>query len=453
MIRLAWATALLVACAPSGVSGEAAAISLHPGEFYLRVNGTQSSLLGKNPTGWQVEQFAPLLQWSRESGERIARIHLTVGMAPNAAPGEIDEEWAGRWERVFDMAAENGVYVLPVFGVWGHWNDGSKGERWHYWHRNRYNAALGGPADRPVELLQDTECRRLWLQWLGALVRRWAERPNLLGWEVFSELDLITGSSESLGVEFTERATEVIRAADPLSRPVTASLAGTNEWPTLFASDALDFIQVHPYRADLSDAIISSVRERLARYDKPVFIGECGLSPRPPDNPLTSAPRAHVGIKHAIWASVVSGAMNGRMLWWEDGYDQYQGLDLRTRYKHAAAPIARFVEGIDFAGMRPIEVTQAEGLKGAALGHERLVLRWFRDELCTAPDWPVRRMEGAEVRLRVPGGEREWECEFYDTGSREVVSTAAAERRGAEVYVQLPPFEDSIAFRGTPSRP
>ncbi len=447
MTLLALGTALLVACAPSAVSGEAAAISLQPGEFYFRVNGTQRFLLGKNPTGWRVEQFTPLLQWSRESGERIARIHLTVGMQPNAAPGEVDEEWAGRWNRVFDMAAEDGVHVLPVFGVWGHWNDGSKGERWHYWHRNRFNAALGGPAETPGELLGDTDCQRLWLRWLDTLARRWAGRPNMLGWEIFSELDLITGSSEAAAVRFVERAAEVIRAADPSSRPVTASLAGTNEWPTLFRSDALDFMQVHPYGADLSDRIISSVRERIARYGKPVFIGECGLSAAPPGNPLTSAPRAHIGIKHPIWASVVSGAMNGRMLWWEDGYDQYERLDLRTHYRNAAAPAARFVEDIDFAGMRPIEVTQAEGLKGAALGHERLIVGWFRDERCVAPDWPVRRLEGVEVRLPVPGGERGWECAVCDTGSGEVRFESVVSPEGTTLVVPLPPFEDSIAFR------
>lgn len=443
------AAVLLVACTPSGVRGEAAAISLQPGEFYFRVSGTQRFLLGRNPTGWRVEQFTPLLQWSRGSGEGIARTHLTVGMEPNATPGEVDEEWARRWDRVFDLAAENGVYVLPVFGVWGDWNDGSKGERWHYWHRNQYNAALGGPAESPADLLKDTDCQRLWLRWLDALVRRWARRGNILGWEIFSELDLITGSSEAAAAGLVERAGQVIRAADPLSRPVTASLAGTNEWPTLFGSSALDFIQVHPYGADLSDRIITSVRERIVRYGKPVFIGECGLSAAPPGNPLTSAPRAPIGIKHGIWASVVSGAMNGRMLWWEDGYDQYERRDLRTQYKDVAAPVARFVEGIDFAGMTPIEVSEAEGLKGAAIGHERLVLGWFRDELCAAPEWPVRRVERAKVRLRVPGGEKRWRADFCDTGSGQVVSRPVVNRDGTVVVVPLPALNDSIAFRLT----
>ena len=445
-----WLASLLLSAT---AFGQDESVSLRPGEFYFRLGGRQTFLLGRNPTGWQVSQFAPLLQWAAESGEKMVRIHLTTGMPPRGPAGEVDEEWAARWDRVFDMAAENGLYVLPVFGVWADWNDGRTGERWHYWDKNPFNAARGGPAAAPAELLQDTPCRRLWLQWVEKLVRRWEGRPSILGWEVFSELDLITGSSEDSAVESMERAAQVVRAADPQSRAVTASLSGIREWPKLFESDALDFLQVHPYanhprfRGNLGDMIIQSVRQRLERYGKPVLIGECGLDARPPQDTLAVAARAHVGIRHAIWAAVVSGAMNGRMLWWEDGYDQYNRLDLRTKYKDASAPPARFADGVDFAGVKPIEATASAGVTGAAIGHEGLVLGWFRDAQCRAPDWPVRRVEGESVVLRIPGPVPEWRVEFCDTSSADVVATRDVRRTGNEVSVPVPVFEDSIALK------
>jgi hypothetical protein len=64
----------------------------------------------------------------------------------------------------------------------------------------------------------------------------------------------------------------------------------------------------------------------LAEYQKPVMIGESGLSFELPDrNPptLTTADQADIGIKITIWAAIVSGAMNGRSLWWEDGVAIY----------------------------------------------------------------------------------------------------------------------------------
>jgi hypothetical protein len=35
---------------------------------------------------------------------------------------------------------------------------------------------------------------------------------------------------------------------------------------------------------------------------------------------LTTAKNARLGIEHAIWAALVSGAMDGRALYWEDGF-------------------------------------------------------------------------------------------------------------------------------------
>ena len=199
----------------------------------------------------------------------------------------------------------------------------------------------------PSELFDDTPCRKLWLKRLETFVRHWSHRRAIVGWEIFSELDLVTGATEERAVEFTERAAAVIRAADPWKRPVTASQAGINEWPKLLKSTALDFIEVHPY-ADgafggrLDDLILSTVRERLRKYGKPVLLGECGLNSAPPRGTLDVAARAEVGIRHAIWAAVVSGAMNGRMLWWQDGYDQFEKADL-CRHYHAGRRSGRRV--------------------------------------------------------------------------------------------------------------
>jgi len=421
--------------------------SLRPGDRYVRLGGQSTFLLGRNPTGWEVGQFVPLLQWAHDSGERFVRIHVTVGWSMEAPPGEVDERWAEQWDQVLDTAAAQGLYVLPVFGVWGQWNDGARGEPWHYWDRNRFSAVRGGPAKAPNDLLRDTECRRLWLRWLQAVTARWSRRTYILGWEVFSELDLVTGASEAEAVDFMQHASQVIRATDPLARPITASLSGTNDWPALSASDALDFTEVHPYAADLSGEIISSVRARLKRYGKPVLIGECGLSAGPPAGSIASAPRAHVGLNHAIWAAAVSGAMNGRMLWWEDGYDQYERVDLRTPSRNASLPVARFVQGVDFAGLEPLDVQCSREITGAALGSDRLVLAWFRDTRCAAPDWPTRRVAIAEVRLPLPEDGAPARVEYHDTRTGEAVGTATAPHGAGRVVVSLPPFEDSIALK------
>ena len=441
----------LVATSPSGE--KKAGFELRPGEFYFRVDGKQTFVFGKNPVGKNAGEFEPLFDWAVESGERLVRIHVTTGPRPAAAPGEVDEAWARRWDAVLDLASSKGLAVLPVLGIWTDWNDGARGELWHYWDKNRFNAALGGPAQAPADFLADTECRRLWLQWLGKMVRRWQDRDAILGWEVFSELNLITGAGEPAAVEFMDRAAAAVRAADSRRRPVTASLAGIAQWSRLFESPALDFIQIHPYSVpsrydgNLDKMILESVRERLRRYGKPVFIGESGLDARGSQRELVVAARAETGIRHAIWAAVVSGAMNGRMLWWEDGYDRFSGTDLRTRYKDASVAAARFVAGVDFAGFRPLDVQAPEDLFGGAIGNDRAAVAWFRDARCQPPEWPTRSIKGAQCAVSVAGGARQWQVEFWDTANGTVRSKAVIETEGQVLRVSLPSFEDSIAMR------
>lgn len=458
--RLRSAIALLAVLAAGfvGVPGHAQTLkpaTLPLGEYYFRVDGTPRFLLGRNPTGWQTTQFEPLLRWAHDSGEKMVRIHLTAGMPPHGQAGQVDEAWAKSWEQVFDMAAANGLYVLPVFGVWSDWNDGSGGVAYHRWDKNDYNAALGGPAQTPAELLGRTTCRRQWLAWMGTLVRRWSGRPEIMGWEVFSELDLLTGAREDDAVDFMTSAAGIIRMADPQQRPVTASLAGISEWPKLFASDAIDIVQVHPYanmppyKGDLSGLLLDCVRQRLSRYRKPVMIGESGLESGAPQGSLATSPGAHIEINHTLWAAMVSGAANGRMLWYEDGYDQYSGLDLRTAYKEASAPAARFAADIDFTDFKPVAAEMTDGVKGAALGNARCVIAWFKDAHCVPPEWPVRRVTEQLVTLNVPGTATNWRLDFYDPRSGTLTASANVARADNRVDVLLPSFEDSIALKLT----
>jgi len=354
------------------------------------------------------------------------------------------------WDQILDAAENHGLAVLPVLGVWADWNDGSRNEIWHGWHRNPFNVALGGPAKRPDELFDDTPCRKLWLKRLDTFVRHWSHRRAIVGWEVFSELDLVTGADEERAVLLTERAAAVIRAADPWKRPVTASLTAVNEWPKLLRSNALDFIEIHPYAngflgGRLDDLIISKVRDRLGKYGKPVLLGECGLDSHPPRGTLDVAARAEIGIRHAIWASVVSAAMNGRMLWWQDGYDQFENADLCRHYDQAAAPAAAFVRGVDYTGFGPVACVLSPGLKGAMIGSDRTRLGWFRDVACDPPDWPIKPLSGQTVTVDAPGDS--WQAEFVDP----VTGQTTGEKRLAvldrQLRIVLPEFQGSIAVR------
>ena len=424
---------------------------LRKGELYFRVNGFPSFVLGRNPTERTVEAFDRDFGAAAANGEKIVRLHLMHGIPPNGLAGKVDEPWAAKWDRVFDAAERHGIAVIPVFTIWAQWNDGSKGEFWHVWNDNPFNVAHGGPARSPSDLLQDTECRRQWLAWLGELVQRWRGHTCIVAWEPISEIDLVTGATPQVAAAFAEQAALAIRKADPKRRPVTVSHSGIVDWPEVNGSRAVDIVQTHPYGehpqylGNLSEMMVDSVRDRLRKYGKPVLIGECGLDARPPARTITLAERAPIGIRHALWASVVSGAMNGRMLWWEDGYDKYEHADIAGRYEEAAAPMAHFVKGISFQDLKPADVMLSKNLKGAALASNKLIVGWFRDAQCTPPDWPVRRLSGESITLSKADGKR-WTVQFYDTLTGKPMGEVVPVDRLGGLVVALPEFSESVAL-------
>ena len=428
--------------------GEGPRFQLLPGESYFRVDGRPEFVLGRNPAGMSPQAFDDHFRQAAAAGERFMRIHFTFS-PPREKAGEIDAAILQAWDAILDAAGNRGLAVLPVLGVWADWNDGSGNAPWHRWDRNPFNAEVGGPAKQPGELFDDTPCRRLWLKRLETFVVHWSHRRAIVGWEIFSELDLVTGVNEERAVLFTERAAAVIRAADPWKRPVTASLTAVNEWPKLLTNQSLDFIEIHPYANGVSgrldDLIISTVHDRLAKYRKPVLLGECGLDARAPRGTLDIAERAEIGIRHAIWASVVSGAMNGRMLWWQDGYDQFEHADLCSRYHQAAAPAAAFVRGVDYTGFGPVACALSRGVKGAMIGNAKKRLGWFRDVACEPPDWPIRPMSGQTVTVDAPGDS--WQVEFVDPVTGKATGGSRLAVLDGRLRIALPEFQGSIAVR------
>ena len=155
-----------------------------------------------------------------------------------------------------------------------------------------------------------------------------------------------------------------------------------------------------------------------------------------------------MGIRHAIWAAVVSGAVSGRMLWWQDGWDQFEKADVCRHYQQAAAPAAAFVKGVDFTDFAAV-ACEAPGLKGATLGNDRRLIGWFRDARCVPPKWTLEKVSGREVTLG--GRTGNWLAEFVDTTSGRAIGTSMVEAKQNQLKVSLPTFQGSIALRLTTS--
>jgi hypothetical protein len=435
------------------------ALTLKPGNFYFSVDGMQSFIFDHNIAGYQQSHYETILDWTKSGGSKFVRIQLdNIGGIGFTRTGEVDSNWIAQWDRIIDRAEADGIYVLPVFSTWYDWNDG---QGYSAWKDSAVNHANGGPVKSPAELFQKgSAAQTLWMNWIKAIVNHWHGRKNILAWEIFSEVNLASGSTETTGIDFVNTTAALIRSTDP-GRPVTASIAdcppgsGACYWPNFYKQTNIDFVEMHPYLPQLDRTLISDVRKRLATYGRPVLIGESGLSAATPDieaGKLTVAKNAPIGIRHAIWAAIVSGAMNGRALWWEDGYGIYfpsLNIPWMQEYKTVELPAVKFVNGIDFSGFKPLTTANSSAIWGAAVGNEKYIIGWFRDAACEPPDWNLKPLlSGQTVTITVSGSATDWQIDFYDTKTgTKIISSTTITRKGSMVIIKLPDFTDAIALK------
>jgi hypothetical protein len=425
------------------------AFTLGKGDFYFSFDGKPGFVFLRNVAGYEQGHYDTVLDWMASGGSRIARIQLdSLGMGYTAS-GAVDESWAARWERVFDKAAADGIFVLPVFSGWFDWNSG---EGYSTWKSNPLNSANGGPVKSPVELFKKGSfAQTAILQWMTALVKRWQGRKNIAAWEIFSEVNLASGGTEAEGIAFANLAASLIRDADPSRRPVTASLADDGRWQVFYRDANVDFIDIHPYPPDsrLDRLMLAGVRQYLSVYKKPVLSGESDLFDpwlKKPD-----ADKALISARHAIWAGIVSGAMNGRAFYWLDSFAIYfedLGYAFMKKFADADLSASLFVRAVDFSGFKPLASATSSAIWGAAVGSETMVIGWYRDAGYEAPDWIMKPLAGQSVSITVPGNAKNWKIDFIDTKTGTViVASGALARKGESIVVSLPDFKNDIAFK------
>ena len=440
-------------------------LSLTRGDRFFRVDGEPTFIMSRNLAGYSPQDYATFASMAQEEGDLLLRVGTDNAAMGGLAgygytsSGQIVSDWDEHWENFFDTAEEDGLYVLPTFMGWINWSDSG----YNTWSKNPFNHANGGPASDPREIYhKDSPTQKLYVQWFGQVVSRWASHKNILGWEVVTEIDLIPGISQAEGIYLTEQLAAAARQADPLHRPVTASLAGDygfQGWLDFYRSDAIDFINYHPYPASarLDLTTLQQVQNFLNAYHKPVLIGESGLSAATPDTNdgrITTAKNAMLGVEHAIWAEAISGAMNGRALWWEDSFGLYfpeLGMAWVQKYEDVEAPVVHFMQGVDLSSYNPIRAQPSSAILGGALGDEASLIGWFRDAGCEPPNWPLQKsISGQTVTLTVPGSAVNWRVEFYATQTGTTpLGTVFVKRQGGTITIPLPDFQDDIAFKAS----
>lgn len=281
-------------------------------------------------------------------------------------------------------------------------------------------------------------------------IARWGASTAVAVWEYWNEMD--PGKPTE---RFYTEVGDYLRKIDPYGRPRTTSAWGdaVDDWQ----HPAIDVPNMHWYMRPVEDAFhrdaVAGVLRKAAELrhaapDKPALMAEFGLA----DNNWRPSARAQqdasfLHLKHALWASALSGLSGTVMAWW------WEDIHAREGYR-VYRPVAKFASTIPWITEKLAPTSaraSAEHIRVVGLQSDRSAHIWLYD---TRFPWYAVTAEGSRpspvtgLTLTIeglrPGRYRVW---WFDTDS-------AAETEGPTTVVSassmtwtVPVFQGDLALR------
>ena len=231
-------------------------------------------------------------------------------------------------------------------------------EPYRWFADNAYSTAKGGPCAKPADFFSHPEAKRLFRQRLRYLLARWGYSPGLATIQLWAEVDFSDGYADDPEAVRTwhQEMADYLHATDAHGHLLTTSvtfrgLSTAYERAGLFQLPGLDVAATEMYNErDMAEAVRQDARHVIARYRKPQWLVECGLTHEVyADDRDTEGIHLHA----ALWAAAVSGSAGTPSFWW---WSKVLELGLLPHFR----ALARYLEGEDFAGLAPIEPDRIE---------------------------------------------------------------------------------------------
>ena len=245
---------------------------------------------------------------------------------------------AFRLDYIIECAERRGIYLIPCLHQ-------TKIAMLSSWKNSIYSTAAGGPCGKPEEFFSSPEMRKLIRNRLRYLIARWGYSTNLLGFEIFNEVNYTDGfrkDPESV-VAFHREIASWLKEMDPNRHLVSTCFGSSDacELPEIWRLPEIDFTITHSYANDIAGELFNRQRNK-ARYGKPVIGGENGI----PANFCGQAQRVDpsgISFHNNLWASLVTKSAGNVLQWWYSHF--HDPLDL---YAAHYPQFKRFIADVAF---------------------------------------------------------------------------------------------------------
>jgi len=325
------------------------------GEGYFPIGHNQPSYTIAGQTAEQaMRKFAA-------AGENYNRWWMSsytgLGLEWEHALGWYRQEEAARLDYLLDLGRELGMCYMLCMDTHQDFRDQHS---WQHWHFCPFNAALGGPCEKPSDWLKSPVARAFYNKRLRYTVARWGITPQVLCWELGNEFEGWPGATTREKLHWHEEMAAHLRALDPFDHLVTTSFWSRTGPPEFWESDSMDIVQTHCYTNDdagVAPLAASFCATQADGYEKPHIFGEFGIRSR-----ATTADKDPEGwaLHNGLWSCVVSRCAGTPMPWWHHNY-----IDPLDLYFHFTS-IARFMKDLPIGKVRwrPLEADPIEYAPG-----------------------------------------------------------------------------------------
>jgi hypothetical protein len=394
-----------------------------------------------------------------------------------AGVGRYSQENAARLDAVLDAAFANGIRINLVINNHGQASPDNDRE----WKDHPWNRVNGGVLSDPYELFTDARSLAGQANLRRYLVARFADHPAILGWKLWSEINLTavgdsgrrsravagaapvsTAQRLATLVSWHDGAAAHLHATDPYRHPVTTHWSGDYRKPNpeVCALPGMDYLCIDAYHSGqafyrgstLVDLIWNGTQDPirgLGRFKKPVLVTEFGGSSGGTTSELLEAELAS-----APWAAALSGNAGMPFMWW------FEWIDQGGHWQPFGA-IAQFLAGEDLRGADAravaLNVTgDAEAWWARGWVRPGRMLGYIADHRWTGEGGEFPRRSGVAVRIGSQVAPGPCRIEWWDATTGACIGIQEYDHAGGALDLHAPEFLHHIAFkliRATAERP
>jgi hypothetical protein len=357
--------------------------------------------------------------------------------------GRYNQEHAWQLDRVLDDAWARGIRVNLV--IYNH-GQGAEGNGDAEWEHSSYNRANGGRLARAAEFFTDPWALAGQERLRRYLIARYADHPVILGWKMWSEVNLTAAGGNV--VAWHERALARWHALDIYHHPVTTHWCGDYHNPDrhVVALPGLDYVCIDAYHGGnlvaqlLTDSTLDPApNQGLSQFGKPLLVTEFGGSAFGTSQESMAAQQVS-----GLWAGLVSGHASTPLLWWIEWVDQHD----RWQPYRALAEYTRGedLRGKDAGSLLLAAASSTGSLWARAWRTPTRVLGYVLDAQWGRGGTPEPTHQGATATVPDLAAGR-WTLSWWNADTGALLSSAPLEHGGGALSLAVPEFKRHVAFK------